>query len=209
MPYRQNCGSETNGNFCPNCGTQTGTFVVSAPQFILHKDADVKPRYSTGAIVLAGYLGLGCFLATLLFLGVVLNAPTSMKSSDILVVLFVTLLLLTITILSYLPGFISIRKRSPEGMFAKTFFSFWIRSVLFIFFWGIAIAGCAYIVGIFCKSWRLGLWVSRPSPTEYTVFVDGEKIPVVRLYDNLPDYGPRGEYVYQDANGEFYRPPVR
>lgn len=203
MPYCQNCGSETNGNFCPNCGTQTGTFVVSAPQFILHKDADVKPRYSIGAIILAGWLGLGVTLLTLVGLSS-LNSISDFLNSFSSFVFCIVLL-----VLCYLPGIISIRKRSPEGMFAKTFFSFWIRSVLFIFFWGVAIAGCAYIVGIFCKSWRLGLWVSRPGPTEYTVFVDGEKIPVVRLYDNLPDYGPRGEYVYQDANGEFYRPPVR
>ena len=208
MPYCQNCGSETNGNFCPNCGTQTGTFVVSAPQFILHKDADVKPRYSIGAIILAGWLGLGVTLLTLVGLSS-LFTETFNSISDFLSSFSSFVFCIVLLVLCYLPGIISIRKRSPEGMFAKTFFSFWIRSVLFIFFWGIAIAGCAYIVGIFCKSWRLGLWVSRPGPTEYTVFVDGEKIPVVRLYDNLPDYGPRGEYVYQDANGEFYRPPVR
>ena len=147
MPYCQNCGSETNGNFCPNCGTQTGTFVVSAPQFILHKDADVKPRYSTGAIVLAGYLGLSSFLATLLCLGVVFNAPTSTKSSDILVFLFVTLFPLTITILCFLPGIISIRKRSPEGMFAKTLTSFLIKSFLFGICWSIAIVGSMFIIG--------------------------------------------------------------
>lgn len=208
MPYCQNCGSETNGNFCPNCGTQTGTFVVSAPQFILHKDADVKPRYSIGAIILAGWLGLGVTLVTLVGLSS-LFTTTFNSISDFLSSFSSFVFCIVLLVLCYLPGIISIRKRSPEGMFAKTFFSFWIRSVLFIFFWGVAIAGCAYIVGIFCKSWRLGLWVSRPGPTEYTVFVDGEKIPVVRLYDNLPDYGPRGEYVYQDANGEFYRPPVR
>lgn len=208
MPYCQNCGSETNGNFCPNCGTQTGTFVVSAPQFILHKDADVKPRYSIGAIILAGWPGLGVTLLTLVLLSS-LFTKTFNSISDFLSSFSSFVFCIVLLVLCYLPGIISIRKRSPEGMFAKTFFSFWIRSVLFIFFWGVAIAGCAYIVGIFCKSWRLGLWVSRPGPTEYTVFVDGEKIPVVRLYDNLPDYGPRGEYVYQDANGEFYRPPVR
>ena len=182
--------------------------MVSAPLFILHKDADVKPRYSIGAIILAGWLGLGVTLLTLVGLSS-LFTETFNSISDFLSSFSSFVFCIVLLVLCYLPGIISIRKRSPEGMFAKTFFSFWIRSVLFIFFWGIAIAGCAYIVEIFCKSWRLGLWVSRPGPTEYTVFVDGEKIPVVRLYDNLPNYGPRREYVYQDANGEFYRPPVR
>lgn len=209
MPYCQNCGTESNGNFCPKCGAQAGAVISTTPQLVIHKDADVKPRYSTGAIVLAGYLGLGCFLATLFFLGVVFSAPTSMKSSDVLVFLLVTLFLLTITTLCYFPAIKSIRKRSPEGMFAKTLTSFLIKSFLFLICWSIAIVGSMFIIGLFFGVYRVGLWVSKPNADEYTAFVDGKKIPVTKLYDNLPDYGPKGEYVYQDENGEFYRPPVR
>ena len=95
MPYCQNCGSETNGNFCPNCGTQTGTFVVSAPQFILHKDADVKPRYSIGAIILAGWPGLGVTLLTLVGLSS-LNSISDFLNSFSSFVFCIVLLVLCI-----------------------------------------------------------------------------------------------------------------
>ena len=182
--------------------------MVSAPQFILHKDADVKPRYSIGAIILAGWLGLGVTLLTLVGLSS-LFTTTFNSISDFLSSFSSFVFCIVLLVLCYLPGIISIRKRSPEGMFAKTFFSFWIRTVLFIFFWGVAIVGSMFIIGLFFGVYRVGLWVSKPNADEYTAFVDGKKIPVTKLYDNLPDYGPKGEYVYQDENGEFYRPPVR
>jgi len=116
---------------------------------------------------------------------------------------------LAIAFLCYLPGIHSIRKRSPEGMAMRTFWSFFRKTLLFVVCWFVAIAGCVYIIGLFLRSWRLGLWVSKPNDNEYTAFVDGKKIPVVRYYDDLSDYGARGKYIYQDANGEFYRPPVK
>lgn len=208
MPYCQNCGTESNGNFCPKCGAQAGAVVSTTPQLVIHKDVEVKPRYSIGAIILAGWLGLGVTLLTLVGLSS-LFTTTFNSISDFLSSFSSFVFCIVLLVLCYLPGIISIRKRSPEGMFAKTFFSFWIRTVLFIFFWGVAIVGSMFIIGLFFGVYRVGLWVSKPNADEYTAFVDGKKIPVTKLYDNLPDYGPKGEYVYQDENGEFYRPPVR
>lgn len=107
--------------------------MVSAPLFILHKDADVKPRYSIGAIILAGWLGLGVTLLTLVGLSS-LFTETFNSISDFLSSFSSFVFCIVLLVLCYLPGIISIRKRSPEGMFAKTFFSFWIRSVLFFSF---------------------------------------------------------------------------
>lgn len=211
MPYCQNCGAEVAGNFCPNCGAQAGTVTPSEPMPIIHKDADVKPRYSTFAIAIAGYAGLGFLVGALGTLGYGITSifdPTLDAGAK-----FAYLLLgscfLGLAYLSYLPGIKSIRKRSPEGMAMSTFWSFFVKSILCIFAWGVTIAGCFYIIGIFFKVWRFGLWASRPNDDQYTAFVDGKKIPVTRYPDVLPDYGPRGDWVYQDENGEFYRPPVK
>ena len=67
MPYCQNCGAEISGNFCPNCGAQSGSVATPLPKLVIHENAVVKPRYSTGALVLAGYLGF-IFLMTFLII---------------------------------------------------------------------------------------------------------------------------------------------
>ncbi|MBR7122991.1 MAG: zinc ribbon domain-containing protein [Oscillospiraceae bacterium] len=208
MPYCQNCGTEVAGNFCPNCGAQTGTVTPPLPQLIIHENAVVKPRYTTGALLLAGWLGLGLLIGTLtFFIYGVLIAPGSF--GDKLGMLIACLITGFLTYLCYLPGIRSIRKTAPKGEFFSTFKSFFLKSLIFIFAWGVTIAGCVYIIGIFFKVWRFGQWASRPNDDQYTAFVDGEKIPVTRYYDDLPDYGARGDWVYRADNGEFYRPPVK
>lgn len=208
MPYCQNCGAEVAGNFCPNCGAQAGTVTPAEPMPIIHKDVDVKPRYTTGSLAIAGWLGLSCLIMTLVFFiyGVLIVEGTF---GDKMMFVVSTLVCAGLTYLCYLPGISTIRKRSPEGEVMSTFWSFFGKSFLIIFAWGITLAGCVYIVGIFFKVWRFGLWASRPNDDQYTAFVDGKKIPVTRYYDDLPDYGARGEWVYRDDNGEFYRPPVK
>lgn len=205
MPYCQNCGTEVTGNFCPNCGTETGTVTPPFPQLIIHENAVVKPRYGTGSLLLAGWLGLGLLIGTLaFFIYGVLIAPGSF--GDKLGMLVGCLITGFLTYLCYLPGIRSIRKTAPKGEFFKSFF---LKSLVFIFAWGVTFAGCVYIIGIFFKVWRFGLWASHPNNDQYTAFVDGEKIPVTRYYDDLSDYGARGDWVYRADNGEFYRPPVK
>jgi hypothetical protein len=113
-----------------------------------------------------------------------------------------------LTFLAYLPGISTILKRTPKGEVARTLGSFFVKSLLFFFAWGISVAFTLYLFGILFKVWRFGLWASRPNNNQYTAFVDGKKIAVTRYYDDLPDYGPRGTWVYMDANGEYYRPAV-
>ena len=211
MPYCQNCGAEVAGNFCPTCGAQSGSVLPNMPKLIIHEGAIVKPRYSTGAMVLAGYLGF-CFLLMFLVFFIAYTVHLlggTMSIIEYLGALVACAILFGIAFLCYLPGINSIRKRSPEGMAMRTFWSFFGKTLLFVICWFVAITGCVYIVGLFCKSWRLGLWVSRPNNDQYTAFVDGKKIPVTRYYDDLPDYGARGKWVYRANNGEFYRPPVK
>ena len=209
MPYCQNCGAEVAGNFCPNCGAQAGTVTPAEPMPIIHKDVDVKPRYNTVSLAIAGWLGFSCLIMTLVFiiLGGVITAEATF--SETMAFWVATLICAGLTYLCYLPGINTIRKYSPEGEVMSTFWSFFGKSFLIIFAWGVTLAGCVYIVGIFFKVWRFGLWASRPNDDQYTAFVDGKKIPVTRYYDDLPGYGPRGQWVYMDNNGEFYRPPVK
>ena len=205
MPYCQNCGTEVTGNFCPNCGTESGS---RTPDLIIHKNVEIKPRYNVGVTLLAGWLGwAGIYMMFLPLIGLsVIGSNPS--AEEVAIYLGVFLLGVVWTVLCYLPGINMIRKRTPKELVFKTCVSFVIRSLLFIFCWGISLAGVMYIIGIFLKSWRLGLWASRPKFEEYTAFYNGEMIPVTKYYDDLPDYGPKGEYVYMDANGVFYRPPV-
>ena len=206
MPYCQNCGTEVTGNFCPNCGAESGS---RTPDLIIHKNVDVKARYNVGVILLAGWLGwVGIWLMLVPFISLAVLG-TNPEGLDVMgVYLGVGLFGAVWTVLCYLPGINMIRKRTPKELVGKTIRSFIIRSLLFIICWGIGIGGVFYIIGIFLKSWRLGLWASRPKFEEYTAFYNGEMIPVTKYYDDLPDYGPKGEYVYMDANGVFYRPPV-
>ena len=211
MPYCQNCGTEVNGNFCPNCGIQTGSVAPTAPEPVIHTGVKVEPRYSTGALVLAGYLGNG-FLMTSLIAFILFTVHFLGGSSNFgewLAAMVGSVCILAIAFLCYLPGILSVRKRSPEGMEMRTFWSFFRKAILFPACWTFTLAGCFYIIGLFFRIWRLGLWASKPNDNEYTAFVDGKKIPVVRYYDDLSDYGASGKYIYRDANGEFYRPPVK
>lgn len=125
MPYCQNCGTEANGNFCPNCGAQTGFVMPAAPiptipMPVIHKDVVVKPRYNTFSIVLAGWMGLACLIMTLVFFiyGVLIVEGTV---GDKIGFLIGTLVCAGLTYLCYLPGIRSIRKYSPEGTAMSTF----------------------------------------------------------------------------------------
>lgn len=211
MYYCQDCGTPVPGNYCPNCGTPVGTYTPAAPRYRIYQDVEVKPRYSTGALILAGYLGFTFLLAAIF---VVIGAIYMFTLPDItagekLIFPICALFTFFIAFLLYLPGIHSIRKYSPEGMAMDAFKSFFWKSVGFIFLWGVSIAGCVYIIGIPFRVWRLGLWASRPNDDHYTALVNGRKIPITRYYDDLPDGGPRGKWVYMDENGTFYRPPVR
>lgn len=208
MPYCQNCGAEVAGNFCPNCGTKTGTVVYTAPQYVIHKDADVQPLYTTGQIVLAGYLGLGSLgVAAIMFMMGITEALEGsfggMLAAGIIVLIFAGL-----AILSCLPGIRTIRKRAPEGEAKKAYRSFFVKSLLFLFMWCVTVTTFVYLFGLFFKLWRIGIWASTPNVNQYVVFKDGQKIPVTRYSDTLEGYGARGKYIYQDANGEYYRPPI-
>ena len=208
MPYCQNCGTEVTGNFCPNCGAEGGNLT---PEFVIHKNVEIKPRYNAGVTALAGFVGsTGVFLALIgLIFGLTEIANPNVSLEEKMTYLIFVIIGAAITYLGFLPGIKMIRKRTPKKLVLKTAVSFVIRSLLFLPCWGVSIAGVCYIIGIFLKSWRLGLWASRPKFEEYTAFYNGEMIPVTKYYDDLPDYGPKGEYVYMDANGVFYRPPVK
>ena len=208
MPYCQNCGTEVKGNFCPNCGAEGGNL---QPEFVIRKNVEVKPRYNFGVLLLAGWpgwVGLGLIFAALACFSIIGTDPEGISAVG--VYLGMALAGAVITVLCYLPGINMIRKRTPKELVFKTCVSFVIRSLLLIFCWGVSIAGVVYIIGIFLKSWRLGLWASRPKFEEYTAFYNGQMIPVTKYYDDLPmEYGPKGEYIYMDDNGVFYRPPVK
>ncbi len=209
MPYCQNCGAEVEGNFCPNCGAQAGAVVSAAPTYVIHENAVVKPRYTLGQIILAGYLGLTFIVMSIaVLLGGYLSGMLDAKGY--LGVTLGGIFCLFLAFLCFLPGIRSICKHSPKNEVGATLKSFIGKSLLFIVAWGVTLMGCCYIIGIFFKVWRLGLWASGPNYYQYTAYVDGKKIPVARYYDDLPSNNTkRGKYVFKDNNGEFHRPPVK
>ncbi len=206
MPYCQNCGTEVEGNFCPNCGAQAGSITPNAPQLIIHKDADVKPRFNAFHMLIAGWFGSACLIMTLACFAGLFFAEGNF--GDKITFLVTTAFGAGLTFLCYLPGINSVRKRTPEGEVVSTLKTFIVKSILFLPAWAFTLVGCTFIVGILLSVWRVGLRASRPKDDQYTAFVNGEKISVTRCIDDLPDYGVKGKWVYVDENGEFYRPPV-
>ena len=207
MARCQNCGAEVSGSYCPNCGFfGPGNYDYD---LTILKNVDVKPRYTFWTILLAGWLGWGGIFTTLIG-GIYGLTMLSEDITSTLMCLPFVLIGLGIIALAYLPGIKMIRKRTPKELVKKTTKSFVIRALTFMFCWGVSLAGVFYIIGIFLKSWRLGLWASRPKWEEYTAFYNGRMIPVTKYEDDLPlEYGPKGEYIYMDADGVFYRPPVK
>lgn len=114
-----------------------------------------------------------------------------------------------ISYLFYLPGLKSIRQNTPKEEIKSTTRSFFVRSLLFILGWYVAIIGCLTLIGLFLRAWRLGLSVSKPKDSEYTAFVNGKKISVFRIIDLEYSNHETTRYIYVDDNGEYYRPSLR
>lgn len=206
MSYCQNCGAEVHGNFCPNCGTQVGTPGRVSQRVIIHENSDVKPLFSLGHMILAGYLGVGFMGGAFIWLALMLPEMSTFTPFEQMLAGIGALFFLGMAILSYLPAIKAICQRAPEGKVMKYLGSFFVKSVLFLFSWCLTIALCVYIIGIFFRVWRFGMWTTYPAANQYVVFKDGKKIPVTRYEDNLIGYGANTDYIYQDANGVYYRP---
>lgn len=212
--YCVNCGTEVPGKFCPNCGTPVNATLQPAPQPqvdapIIHENATVKGRYNAGVLFLAAYLGI-VFLIMFVafFVGMLVNFSDILQNNELFSFIGTLLLCLGMLFLCYLPGIRMICKRSPKGTVSKTLVSFVFKSIWFPFAWAITIMGCSFLVGIILRVWRVGLSASRPKDTEYTAFVDGEKIAVTRLIDTEYSTFDKIRYIYVDQNGEFYRPSL-
>lgn len=211
MSFCQNCGAEVAGNFCPNCGTRVGSAGNAQTQSIVYNNADVKPRYTTVSIALV-YPGFALLLSILLLLlpmSIVFLLPSTPAFSPLTGIILIAFLVIAVflAVLCFRYGFKQIRQRTPKELIGKTRRSFLIRALLFVFGWGITIAGCVYIIGIPLRVWRVGLYVSRPKDDEYTAFVDGKMIPVTRVVD-LDYSSDRLRYMYVDDCGTYYRPPL-
>jgi len=216
MSYCQNCGTEINGNFCPNCGTKSDSFTPenshapAAFQPVIHDNITIKPRYGAFSLFLGGVFGFPCCTAVILIpiisLFMLFNGICGF--GEFLLSILLALFYLAFGLFFYLPGILTITKRSPKGTVKKTFLNFFIKSALFTIYWCIAGLLCFTLIGIVLKAWRIGLRVSRPNDNEYTAFVDGQKISVTRYPDDFSYGGTRSTYIYQDGNGEFYRPRV-
>lgn len=210
-----NCYTVAETTYCPNCGTLMNANAqpsaqpyVNAP--VVHENAIVKGRYNAGVLLLAGYLGLVfliVFVAMLVYM--VLGIGEGISVGDFFALAGSSLLCLGMFLLCCLPGILMIRKRSPKGTAVKTFISFLIKSVFFLIGWCVTLVACCFIMGLILRAWRIGLAVSKPKDTEYTAFVDGEKIAVTRLIDKEYSTIDQIRYIYVDQNGEFYRPALR
>ena len=123
MYYCQDCGTPVPGNYCPNCGTPVGTYTPAAPRYRIYQDVEVKPRYSTGALILAGYLGFTFLLAAIF---VVIGAIYMFTLPDItagekLIFPICALFTFFIAFLLYLPGPVTCGTRPVRTNSSHTF----------------------------------------------------------------------------------------
>lgn len=109
------------------------------------------------------------------------------------------------SVLCFLLGIRSLLTVPPRGCRKAAFFSFLQKCILFLPAWTICAVGCVFVVGLFCKAWRLGTAASLPPKDCHTAFPDGRKVQVTRIRDASNPHRP----LYQDAAGNLYRPPLR
>lgn len=208
MAFCQNCGTEVQGSFCPNCGTQVGN-AGNVPQSTVYNNVTVKARYGVGSIFLFAYFGMVFLIFGFLFFLVSLGDLFTRDFSFSLIVNSIGMLIIAaIGLLFGLPGFRSIRKNTPKELIGKTTRSFIIRSVFFLIAWAVSIVCCMFLIGLVLRAWRIGLAVSKPKDDEYTVFMNGEMIPVTRIADWEYSTPNMIRYMYVDANGTYYRPAL-
>lgn len=224
MAYCYKCGAEATSKFCPECGTKiydpndvsaSSTPVTSHTPLeiprVVYENVEIKPRFGAGHVLIAGYFGLCCLIASVatLVMGIIFLSNGEMSGEDLVTYPVGMAFLFFITFLCYLPGIIAIRKRSPKGEAFRTFLTFFGKSLICLFLWAITFISYVYILGIFLGAWRLGAWACRPKDDQYTAFVNGEKIPVTRCLSdtNYDGYvNVTYSYVYVDATGKIYYP---
>ncbi len=221
MAFCQNCGNEVSENFCPNCGANTN----SSPETItppfgsprpapyagrtIIEDAEIKARYHAGHMALA-YPGL---LFTVFFLVSAIWMPLSLDfSGDVglqLGLMFCFIIGFGLMAIAFMAWpVLSIFKKSPKGEKIKTFIAYIFKSILFYLAWIVSCACCVYIIGLFFGAWRIGVSASKPLDKHYTVFIDGKKIGVERKVDHEYTTPFETHYIYEDADGILYRPPL-
>ncbi len=213
MAFCQNCGNEVSGNFCPNCGSSVSAPIAARPSpyegRTIIEEAEIKSRYHAGHMALA-YPGL---LFTFIFLFCAIGLPLSLDfSGDIGTQLGIMLFSIigsgfVMAIFMAWPV-LSIFKKSPKGEKIKTFIAYIFKSILFYLSWIISCAFCCFLIGLFLGAWRIGVAASRPLDKHYTVFIDGKKIGVERKVDHELTTPFETHYIYEDADGILYRPPL-
>ncbi len=222
MSYCQKCGTQFDSNFCPNCGATANS--PSAPTGNLPlgtlrpspyegrtivEDAVVKGRYHAGHMVLA-YPGLVCIAVALIFFVVFLGELFSgdISALDLKLGPSYTIGMLLASAVFMLAPVIHIFKNSPSGTKFKTLIAFVFKSIIFLAAWIVSLAFCCYIIGLFFGAWRIGLAASKPGRTHYTAFINNEKVGVERKVDHEYSTPDNVFYIYEDANGILYRPPL-
>ena len=218
MAFCQNCGNEVSGNFCPNCGANTNSSPETlTPPFgsprpapyagrTIVENVEVHGRYNAGHMVLA-YPAI-LFIGIAIVLLVVALSSLASEPAESIGMMCGGAFTAIIGILFFLPALIGIFKKSPKGEGVKTFIAYIFKSILFFLAWILSAVCCVYIVGIILRAWRIGVAASRPLDKHYTVFIDGKKIGVERKVDHEYTTPFETHYIYEDADGILYRPPL-
>ena len=110
-----------------------------------------------------------------------------------------------ITFLAYRPGMRSIRKNTPKEEVSKVRTCFIKKTIIALPALAVSIMGCAFIVGILLRVWRIAAKACSPRPIDYTAFVDDRKITVVCTVDSTFSSYDNIRYIYIDHEGNRYR----
>ncbi len=215
MSYCQNCGAEVSGNFCPNCGSGINSANASNNIPLFHgkpvrENTTVKSCYKVFHVVLGAIMFMyGGFIGAL-----TIGTYFSFLVSDgfsILITAFCGVLVAMsglFLFIGYFPGIRYIRKNTPKEDVGKTIKTFVFKTVIGMPSFAVSFVGCAFIVGIILRVWRIAGKTFSPKPCNYTAFVDGEMISVTRMVDTEFSSYDEIRYIYMDCEGNLYREPM-
>ncbi len=212
MSYCQNCGTEVNGNFCSNCGSAVNAVNVASNISNLYgkpvrENTTVKSCYKTFHVVLGSIMWLYGASITAIVIGALISmAVRGDLSFGILVACSAMLVFPAIFFfIGYFPAIRYIRKNTAKDEISKTIKSFVFKTIIGMPAFAVSFVGCAFIVGIILRVWRIAGKAFSPKPCNYTAFIDGEKVSVTRLVDTEFSSYDNIRYIYMDREGNLYR----
>ncbi len=215
MSYCQNCGSEVSGKFCANCGSPMNAIDANTGVSMLYgravrENTTVKPCYKVFHVILGAFMFLYGAAISALAIGTFFSFLfTDGFAFDIFVFCCAILVFgLFFLFIGYFPGIRHIRKNTPKEAVAKTIRTFVFKTIIGVPAFAVSFIGCAFIVGLILRVWRIAGKTFSPKPCNYVALVDGKSISVTRMVDTEFSSYDSIRYIYVDSVGNLYREPL-